>query len=128
MVRVTLAAIPRRSTVLAAKAAVLTGVVTAAATIAVLASVLIGRLVLPGHGFPPAHGFSTLSLAAGPVLRAAAGSVLYLGLIALLSLGIATAVRDSPTAIGIVLGLLYVLPIITQTVSDPHWRRHLQQV
>jgi ABC-2 type transport system permease protein len=128
MVRVTLAAIPRRSTVLAAKAVVLTGVVTAAATIAVLASVLIGRLVLPGHGFTPAHGFPTLSLVAGPVLRAAAGSVLYLGLIALLSLGIATAVRDSPTAIGIVLGLLYVLPIITQTVSDPHWRRHLQQV
>ncbi len=62
------------------------------------------------------------------MLRAAAGSVLYLALIALLSLGTATAVRDSATAIGIVLGLLYVFPIIVQVVSDPHWKRHLQQL
>jgi len=39
------------------------------------------------------------------VLRAAAGSVLYLTLIALLSLGTATIVRDSASAIGTVLGL-----------------------
>jgi hypothetical protein len=64
----------------------------------------------------------------GPTLRAAAGSVLYLALIALLSLGTATAVRDSATAIGIVLGLLYLFPIIAQLVTDPHWQRHLQQL
>jgi ABC-2 type transport system permease protein len=62
------------------------------------------------------------------VLRAAVGSVLYLALIGLLSLGIATAVRDSATAIGIVLGLLYLFPIIAAVVADPTWYRHLQQV
>lgn len=122
MVRITLTAMPRRTTVLAAKAAVLTGVVTAAATVAVLASLLAGRLVLPDHGSPP------LSLGDGPVLRAAAGTILYLVLIALLSLGVAAAMRNSATAIGIVLGLLYVFPIIAQAVSDPNWRRHLQQI
>jgi ABC-2 type transport system permease protein len=128
MIRVTLAAMPRRSTVLAAKAALLTGIVLAAGTIAVLASLLVGRLVLPGHGFTAAHGYLPLSLGNGPVLRAAAGSVLYLGLIALLSLGIATAVRDSATAIGLVLGVLYLFPVIAPAISDPGWRRHLEQI
>jgi ABC-2 type transport system permease protein len=128
MIRVSLAAMPRRTTALAAKAAILLGVVLAAATVAVLACLLVGRLILPGHGFTAARGYPAVSLGDGPVLRAAAGSVLYLALIALLSLGIATAVRDSPTAIGIVLGLLYLFPILTQAVSDPHLKRHLQQI
>ena len=94
MIRTTLTAMPHRVTVLGAKAAILTGLVLAAGTIAVLGSVLTGRLILPGHGFTAARGFPPLSLGDGPVLRAAAGSVLYLALIALLSLGTATAVRD----------------------------------
>jgi ABC-2 type transport system permease protein len=128
MIGVTLAAIPRRTTVLAAKAAILTGMVVTAGTFAVLASVLAGRLILPGHGFTPARGYPLLSLSDGPVLRAAAGSVLYLALVALLSLGVASAVRDAATAIGVVLGLLYLFPIIAQVVTDPHWQRHLQQL
>jgi ABC-2 type transport system permease protein len=128
MIRVSLAAMPRRCTVLAAKAVVVTGAVLAAGTITVLGSVVAGRLILPGNGFTPAHGYPPLSLADGAVLRAAAGSVLYLALIALLSLGVATAVRDSATAIGIVLGLLYLFPIIAAVVTDPDWQRHLQQI
>ena len=127
MIRTTFTAMPRRTTVLAAKAAILTGLVLAAGTIAVLASVLTGQLILPGHGFTPAHGDPPLSLGDGPVLRAAAGSVLYLALIALLSLGAATIVRDSAVAVGAVLGLLYLFPIIA-VVTDPHWRRHLEQI
>ena len=84
--------------------------------------------ILAGHGFTPAHGYPLLSLADGPTLRAAAGSVLYLALIALLSLGVATAMRDSATAIGVVLGLLYLFPIIAAVVADPLWKRHLQQL
>jgi ABC-2 type transport system permease protein len=127
MIRSTLTAMPGRITVLAAKAAVLAGLVLAAGIIAVLGSLLAGRLLLPGHGFTVARGFPPLSLTDGPVLRAAAGSVLYLTLIALLALGIATAVRDSATAIGTVLGLLYLFPIIAQLV-DPDWYRHLEQI
>jgi ABC-2 type transport system permease protein len=61
------------------------------------------------------------------VLRAAGGTVLYLALITLLSLGVATAVRDSAAAIGIVLGLLYLIPIIAAVVHGQSWHRHLQQ-
>jgi ABC-2 type transport system permease protein len=128
MIRTTLTAMPRRSAVLAAKATILTGMGLVAGTIAVLGSLLAGRLILPGNGFTAAHGHPPLSLADGPTLRAAAGSVLYLVLIALLSLGTATAVRDSATAIGVVLGLLYLFPIIAQVVTDPDWERRLQQI
>jgi ABC-2 type transport system permease protein len=128
MIRVTFAAMPRRTTVLAAKAAVAGGLVLAAGTVAVLGSLLAGRLILPGHGFTAAHGIPPLSLGDGPVLRAAAGSVLYLALIALLSLGVAAAVRDAAAAIGTVLGLLYVFPIISAVVSVPSWHRHLDQI
>jgi ABC-2 type transport system permease protein len=128
MIRITLTAIPRRCTMMAAKAAVLLAAVIPAATAGVLCSLLAGRLILPGQGFTPAHGYASLSLADGSTLRAAAGSVIYLALIALLSLGVATAVRDSATAIGIVLGLLYLFPIIAQTVTDPRWQRHLHEL
>jgi ABC-2 type transport system permease protein len=128
MIRTTLAAMPRRTTVLAAKAAVVTAVTLAAGAVAVLGSVLAGRLILPGHGFTPANGYPALSLTDGTVLRAAAGTVLYLALIALLSLGIATAVRDAAVAIGSVLGLLYLFPILGQVAGSPGVQRHLEQI
>jgi ABC-2 type transport system permease protein len=128
MIATTLTAIPRRATMLAAKACLVTAVALAAGTAAVLASLLAGRILLPGNGFTAAHGYSLLSLGDGPTLRAAAGSVLYLALITLLSLGIATAVRDSATAVGLVLALLYLFPIVASAVPDPHWQRHLQQI
>ncbi len=128
MIRITLTAMPRRQTVLAAKATLIGCLVLAAGAVAVLASVLAGRLILPGHGFTAAHGYPPLSLGNGPVPRAAAGSVLYLALIAVLSLGVATAVREAAVAIGLVLGLLYVFPIVTSVITNLHWQRHLEQI
>jgi len=128
MIRLTLTATPRRWRVLAAKAAVSGAATLAAGAAAVLASVLAGGLLLARHGITPAHGFEALSLGHGPVLRAAAGSVLYLVLIALLGLGVAAAVRDSAVAIGVVLGLLYLFPIIANVVGDQAWQRHLDQI
>ena len=119
MIRTTLAAVPRRTAVLAAKAAVVTGLTLAAGTVAVLGSVLAGELILPGRGLTPPGG---------PMLRAATGTVLYLALVALLSLGVATAVRDSAVAFGVVLGLLYVFPVLGLVVASPPWQRHLQQL
>jgi ABC-2 type transport system permease protein len=128
MIRTTLAAMPRRTTVLAAKAAVVTAATLAAGVPAVLGSVLAGRLILPGHGYTPAHGYPALSLANGTVLRAAAGTVLYLTLIALLSIGIAAAVRDAAVATGAVLGLLFLFPILAQVAGSPGAARHLEQI
>lgn len=128
MIRLTLAAMPRRLTVLSAKAAVITGCVIAAAAVAVPGSLLAGRLILPGRGLNTANGYFPLSLANGPDLRAAVGSVLYLALIALLTVGVTTAVRDSATAIGVVLGLLYLFPIVASVIGDHVLSRHLQQI
>jgi ABC-2 type transport system permease protein len=128
MMRTTLTAVPGRTTVLAAKAGVVAVPVLGMGLVAALGSVVAGRLILPGHGFTAAHGYRPLSLADSSTLRAAGGSVLYLALIALLSLGIATLVRDSAAAIGLILGLFYLLPILVQVVDDPAWRRHIQQI
>ncbi len=111
LISTTLTAIPNRPIVLAAKALVLTVLVAAVGTPAVLASLLLpGRL--------PADG---------PALRAGAGSVAYLILIAILSLGVAAVVRDSAVAIGAVLGLLFLPPILTQMVANPHLHRLLDR-
>jgi ABC-2 type transport system permease protein len=128
MIRLTLTATPRRWLVLAAKTAVVGTATLATGAVAVLASVLAGRLLLDQHGIDPAHGYQALSLANGTVLRAAAGSALYLALIALLGLGVATAVRDSAVSIGVVLGLLYLFPIVAGVVGDADWKRHLDQI
>ena len=128
MIRLTLAAAPRRITLLAAKAAVLTSLVLVTGTVAVLGSLLAGGLILPGHGIGPARGYPAISPSDGLVLRTGFGSVLYLALIALLSLGAATALREAAVAIGAVLGLLYVLPIIAVFAGNATLSRHLQQI
>ncbi len=128
MIQVTLTAMPRRVGVLGAKALVLTGLVVVAGVIAVLGCLLAGRLAFAAGGFTPAHGYRPLSLADGPTLRAAAGSVLYLGLIGLMSLGVATLVRESATAVGVMLGLLYVFPIVAHLVANPHLERLLERL
>lgn len=57
----------------------------------------------------------------------AAGSVLYLVLVALLALGVPTATRDTAVSIGGVLALLYLHPFRAQLLSEP-LRRHIQRV
>jgi ABC-2 type transport system permease protein len=126
MIKLSLTAMPRRLTWLFAKAAVLTAPVVAASALAVAGAALAGRLILPSHGFNHAHGYP--SLTSGTDFRAAAGAVLYLTLIALLSLGIAAAVRDSAAAIGLVLGVLYLFPIAAAVISNPPMSRHLDQI
>jgi ABC-2 type transport system permease protein len=48
-------------------------------------------------------------------------------LIALLALGVATAIRDTAVSIGAVLALLYLPPLLAQVVSGP-LRRHIEQI
>ena len=126
-IRPTMLANPRRGEVLAAKAAVVTGLVLAAALLGVLGSVLAGRLLLPGNGFTPARGYQLPSLADGPTLRAAAGTVLYLTLVALLALGLGMAVRDTAATLTAVLALLFLTPMLAPFVTDPVWQRRLDR-
>lgn len=127
-IQTTLLAIPRRIRLLAAKATPLTIAVLIVATVAVAGCLLAARIILPYSGYTPAHGYALISLGHSPTLRAAVGSVLYLVLIALLSLGIATAIRSTSAAVGTVLGLLYLPPLVAQLLGNPTWQRHLRQI
>ena len=129
MIKVSLTAMPRRLTWFLAKATVLIAQVLTASALAVAGAALAalaGRLILPGHGFTSAHGYASLTSVTD--LRAAVGAVLYLTLIALLSLGLVAAVRDSAAAIGLVLGVLYLFPLAADVVSNPALGRHLDQI
>jgi ABC-2 type transport system permease protein len=109
LIRTTLLAVPRRHHVLAAKAALLIAGTTPAALLGVGAAVL----TLPHDS---------------ALLRAAVASVLYLILIGLLSLGVAAIVRSSAVAVSLVLGLLYLMPILLQLLPDPDWQRALYRL
>jgi len=37
-------------------------------------------------------------------------------------------VRDSAVAIGLVLGLLYMFPVVSSVVSNQQWHRHVEQI
>jgi ABC-2 type transport system permease protein len=127
MICTTLMTDARRVRVLLCKAGVVTAAVLAAGALGVAASMLAGRVILSGNGFTAANGYSPLSLADQPTLRAAAGSVLYLGLIALLSIGIGTIVRDTAGAVTTVMAVLYLAPLATALTSDPQWRERLNR-
>jgi ABC-2 type transport system permease protein len=127
MMSVTLAAIPRRHAVFAAKALLIGGLVLVAGAVAVLGSLLAGHLILPAHGFTTARGFPPVWLSYGPALRAASGSVLYLALIALLALGISAMVRDPAVSIGAVLAVLYLFPIVVAFVTQAQWQHRLER-
>ena len=127
MIRVTLTAMPRRLVLLGAKAGNLACLTLAAGVLGVAGCLLVGRLLLPAAGLGPAHGYALISITQSGTLRAGVGSVLYLALIALLALGVATAIRDTAVSIGAALALLYLPPLLAQVVSDP-LRRHIQQI
>lgn len=127
LIRSTLAASPSRVRVLTGKVAVVTATVLAAAVVGVAGSVLAARAILPSNGFTPANGYALLSLSDGPTLRAAAGSVLYLGLVAVIAVGIATIARGTAVALTAALTVLYAVPLLVRFVSDPGWQERLQR-
>ncbi|MFI6337192.1 ABC transporter permease [Streptomyces sp. NPDC050535] len=126
-IRTTLTAIPRRSRVLVAKAAVLAAVTAAAGVLAITASLYAARLILPGNGFTPAEGYPLHTLTDPTTLRAALGSVLCLILIALLGLGLAALLRDTAGAITLGLGLLYVVPLLADLLGSAAWTDRIER-
>jgi ABC-2 type transport system permease protein len=128
LITVTVAASPQRHLILIAKALIAAMLSLIGGALAVLGSVVIGGSLLTGNGLTAAHGYEIASLDNATHLRAAGGAVLYLALIALLSLGVATIVRQPAAAIGVILGLLYLFPFLGAVVSNHTWSRHLQQI
>ena len=127
MIRLTLTATPRRLTAFTAKALVTSAAALGASLLAVGGSALAGAAILPGRGLSAANGYPPLSLASAADLRAAVGSVLYLTLIALLAFGVTAAVRDSAAGTGVVLGALFLFPVVSAVIPDQVLARHLEQ-
>src|SRR3954452_18767664 len=106
MIRTTFAAVPRRRTVLAAKALVFAGttLVTATASTLVAYAVFLAAL--------PAHTLTGTAFTDPGVTRAVLGGGLYLTVYGLLGFGLGALLRSSAGAIATLLGVLFVPPLL----------------
>jgi len=112
-IRLSLTAVPRRWPLLAAKTAVVAAVTLAAGEVVVLAIFIVSRAIVGGRPIPG----NTASLATElPALLGLGVSVMV---VALVGLGLGTAMRSTAGAICAVVALLVVLPTIAPLVPAP---------
>lgn len=112
MIRSTLAAVPRRPLAFAAKVAVLGAAVLAASEVLSFAAFFAGEAALRSS-VPHA------SLAEASVVRALLMGGAFLFLIALMGLGLGALFRHGAAAIGVLLGLMFALPLLVRPL--PHY-------
>jgi hypothetical protein len=106
MIRTTLAAVPRRRTILAAKALVFAGAALITSTLSTFGAYLAFQVALP------AHTLTGTSLSDPGVARAVTGGGLYLTAFGLLGFGLGAILRTSAGAIATLLGVLFVPPLL----------------
>jgi hypothetical protein len=123
-IRTTLAAMPRRTTVLAAKAVVVGVVVFVVTQITAFISFFVSQAVLTAHGgraLPADSSILTqlrssvipvVTLANGGAVRAVILCGVYLTLLTLIALGIGFILRHTAGAISLYVGLLLVIPLV----------------
>ena len=110
MIRATFAAVPGRSLVLAAKAAVLGAVTLAAGELSAFAAFFAGQAMLQA---PAPHA----TLGEPSVVRAVLMAGAYPALIALIGLGIGAVIRHTAGALCALVGVLFVLPLLFESPS-----------
>jgi hypothetical protein len=111
-VRSSFTAVPARTPVVLAKAAVVAATVLGLSTVLVAATFAANRMLLASAGYP-------LSWTAPGVLRSLAGTAVYLSAVALLASAVGWLLRSTAGAIGTVFGVIYVLPVIGLLLPDP---------
>jgi ABC-type transport system involved in multi-copper enzyme maturation permease subunit len=119
-IRTTFTAVPRRGTVLFAKAAVFTVVAFVVAEVAAFIAFFAGQSVL-------ASKHVDASLSDPGVLRAVVGAGVYLTLIGLLGLGLGTLLRRTAGAIATLFGLVLVAPALVDALPSP-WNTNVGQL
>jgi ABC-2 type transport system permease protein len=125
-IRATFAAIPRRMVAFGAKVAVVGAFGLAVGSAASVLSFVIAEPLLHEGGFvPPAYPI--VSLADPFAVRAVVGTALYLMLLALFAVGVATIVRNTATAMTVVVGLVLVPTVVMEFFAGAP-RELLQQV
>jgi ABC-2 type transport system permease protein len=105
MIRATLAAVPQRKVMLAAKGLVFAAALLIAGEIMSFSAFGIGQALLS-----PAH--AGVSLAQSGALRAAVGGGLYLTAVGLLGFGLGALVRHTAGALSAFFGTLFALPAL----------------
>jgi ABC-type transport system involved in multi-copper enzyme maturation permease subunit len=106
MIRATLAAVPDRKRVLAAKAAVFGVVAFVIGEAVTFATFFASQAALNGSPVPRA------TLGDPGVLRTVLFSGVYLALIGLLGMGLGAVLRHTGAAVGVLFGLLFVPPFV----------------
>ncbi|NUR57956.1 MAG: ABC transporter permease subunit [Catenulispora sp.] len=106
MIRTTFAVVPRRRTLLAAKALVFAAVALITSTVSTLLAYLTFLASLP------ANTLSGTSFSSSGVLRAVLGGGLYLTVLGLIGFGLGVVLRSSAGAIATLFGLLFVPPLL----------------
>ena len=137
-IRATLSAVPRRPVVLAAKIIVFGAVAVAASEILAFSAFAVGQAILSAkhavgssaaiaqrahqlgvavpHGVQVALSSGSASLGQPQVLRAVVGAGLYLAVLGLFALGLATIIRHTAGAISAFVGVVLVLPLIVEAL------------
>ena len=110
-IRATLAAVPNRPLVLAAKTVVFGAVALVVSEVLSFCAFLIGQGIMSGTT-------PTASLGQSVALRAVIGGGLYLTVLGLFALGLATILRHTAGAISVFVGVLLILPLILQALPE----------
>jgi ABC-2 type transport system permease protein len=119
LIRTTLAAVPQRRTVLAAKAVTFGAVALVVSMISVFIAFFVGQSIL---------GAKNVGVTLGDphVLRAVLGAGVYLTIVGLLGLAIGTVVRRTAGAIATLFGLVLVFPLLAQALPSP-WNHDISK-
>jgi ABC-2 type transport system permease protein len=119
MIRTTLTTLPRRGTLIAAKAVVFAIVAFVTGLVTSFASFFLGQALLSSHHF-------NTTLSQPHVLRAVIGGALFLTVCGLLAFGIGLLLRHTAGAISTVVGLLFVLSILINFLPQS-WQNHVDK-
>ena len=120
MMRTSLAAVPKRSRMLAAKTVVFSATAFVAGEAISFVTFFSGQAIISGRA-------PTANLGQPEVLRAVFGNGLYLAVLALTGLALAVIVRSAAAAIGIIVALLLVLPLVADAALPNSWAEPVEQ-
>jgi ABC-2 type transport system permease protein len=111
-IRTSLAATPRRPLFLGGKVAVVGAMALVAGEILTFACFFLGQLIMHGKGLP------TATLGGHGVLEALLLSGAYLGLLALLGMGLGVIIRHTAGAIAAYVGVTFLVSIVLQPLQS----------
>ena len=119
MIRTSLTAMPRRTVMYAAKAAVFAAVALVVTFVAAFISFFLGQVLLGST-----HDTATLSQP--NVLRAVIGTALYVTLCGLFAFALGAILRHTAGTITAVIGLLFVIPVLVNLLPQS-WHQDIQR-